>query len=39
MEQAGTISADDEKYILLTNSVDEMVEHLMKNAVSEFKLK
>ena len=39
MKQAGTVSADDDKYFLLTDSIDEMVADLKQNAIGKFNLK
>ena len=39
MVDAGTISADDLQLLLVTDSVDEMVKHIRKNAIEQFGLK
>ena len=39
MVEAGTISANDLQLLLITDSVDEMVKHIRKNAIEEFGLK
>jgi uncharacterized protein (TIGR00730 family) len=39
LKSQGTVSKDDDKYFLLTDSVHEMVHHLKKNAIGKFNLK
>jgi len=39
MIERGTVSADDKKMFLYTDSIDEAVEHLHENTVSNFQLK
>ncbi len=38
LKTQGTVSADDDKYFLLTDSVEEMVEDLMTNAIGKYNL-
>jgi hypothetical protein len=38
MVKAGTVSAGDLKLFLVTDSLDEAVEHIRKHAIEEFKL-
>jgi hypothetical protein len=39
MIERGTISADDRKLLLFTDSVDEAVDHLKRNVVKRFGLR
>jgi predicted Rossmann-fold nucleotide-binding protein len=38
MVKAGTVSATDLKLFLVTDNLEEAVEHIRKNAIEEFKL-
>ncbi len=38
MKATGTISADDSKYFLVTDSVDEAVDYIQKNSIAKFNL-
>jgi len=38
MVKAGTVSAADLKLFLVTDSMDEAIEHIRKHAIEEFKL-
>ena len=38
MGKAGTVSASDLKLFLVTDSLEEAVEHIRKHAIEEFKL-
>ena len=38
MVKAGTVSAGDLKLFLVTDSLDEAIEHIRKHAIEEFKL-
>ncbi len=38
LKTQGTVSPDDDKYFLLTDSVEEMVEDLMTNAIGKYNL-
>ena len=38
LKTQGTVSADDDKYFLLTDSVEEMVEDLKQNAIGKYNL-